>query len=310
MDTTFYDDSRYRAKEEMMMKRPMTLDLGAKSAKRHKVNHLLTSPDLNMLKLGSPELEKLIMAQHSSLVGSTQNQCMYPTKPEEREQQQHQQQQYSRDFTDALNTLQHVTSTNNLNVALYQQPQQQQQSIHQEMNLVNVSNASSNPNCNIMPPSSIPCSTNMVDSYEYQQPLSSINMNCNPMVSSTMNSNCYAPNGYYSHEPIVSIKEEPQTVPCMGGTPPQSPIDMEDQERLKLERKRLRNRIAASKCRRRKLERIARLEDKVAHLKNENAELLNNVTRLRECVCHLKQQVLDHVRNGCEIVFTPYVADL
>ncbi|GFR00159.1 transcription factor AP-1 [Trichonephila clavata] len=300
MDTTFYDDSRFRGKEEnMMLKRPMTLDLGAKSPKRLRVNSLLTSPDLNMLKLGSPELEKLIMAQHSSTFGSTQNQCMYPAKAEEREHP------YNRDFTDALSSLQHVTATNNLNVALYQQPQQ---SMQPDLNLVNVSNSSNN--CNIIPPSSIPCSTSMVESYEYQQPLSSINMNCNPMVSSTMNSNCYAPNGYYSHEPIVSIKEEPQTVPCMGGSPPQSPIDMEDQERLKLERKRLRNRIAASKCRRRKLERIARLEDKVQHLKSENLELMNNVTRLRECICQLKQQVMDHVRSGCEILVNPYPPDL
>uniref|UniRef100_A0A493TLI1 Transcription factor JunB n=1 Tax=Anas platyrhynchos platyrhynchos TaxID=8840 RepID=A0A493TLI1_ANAPP len=57
-------------------------------------------------------------------------------------------------------------------------------------------------------------------------------------------------------------------------TPPSlSPLDAESQERLKAERKRLRNRIAASKCRRRKLERIARLEEKVKALKGQNAEL-------------------------------------
>ncbi|GIY26725.1 transcription factor AP-1 [Caerostris darwini] len=302
MDTTFYEDSRFRGKEDMMLKRPMTLDLGAKSP-RKRVNTLLTSPDLNMLKLGSPELEKLIMAQHTSLI---QNQCMYPTKADDRDQQ------YS-SITDALNSLQHVTAQNNLNVApLYQQPQHQhqhQQSLQSEMNnLVNVSNASNN--CNIMPPSSLPCSTSMVDSYDYQQPLSSINMNCNPMISSTMNSNCYAPNGYYSHEPIVSIKEEPQTVPCMEGTPPQSPIDMDEQEKMKLERKRLRNRIAASKCRKRKLEKIANLEQKVQHLKNENSQLMNSVTKLKECICTLKQQVLEHVRSGCEILVHPYHTEL
>ncbi|XP_015927165.1 transcription factor Jun-like [Parasteatoda tepidariorum] len=290
MDTTFYEDSKnyYRSREEMReLKRPMTLDLdsGRSSKKSRGPTALLTSPDLNMLKLASPELEKLIIANHG-YEGNTPGQCMYNLKAEERGQQ------FARDFTDDL------LQSN----GLYQQ---QPHHIQSDINIAAITN---NTTCNIMPSSSMPCSTaSLVDSYGYQQPpLSAINLNCNPMVSSTMSSNnCYAPvsqnNGFY-HEPLVSIKEEPQTVPCMGGSPPQSPIDMEDQERLKLERKRLRNRIAASKCRRRKLERIAKLEDKVSHLKNENSELSNHVQRLREQVCHLKQQVMDHVQSGCEFV--------
>lgn len=102
----------------------------------------------------------------------------------------------------------------------------------------------------------------------------------------------------------VTVKEEPQTVP-LGPTPPMSPIDMECQERYKLERKRERNRVAASKCRRRKLERIARLEDKVKMLKGENTELSNVVAKLKEQVCILKEQVMEHVQSGCQILLTP-----
>lgn len=80
-----------------------------------------------------------------------------------------------------------------------------------------------------------------------------------------------------------------------------APIDMADQERIKLERKRLRNRIAASKCRRRKLERISRLEEKVRQLKSENTDLGLVVNKLREQVCDLKQQVMDHHRAGCQM---------
>lgn len=106
------------------------------------------------------------------------------------------------------------------------------------------------------------------------------------------------------------LKEEPQTVPDMqssDGSPPMSPIDMENQERVKAERKRLRNRLAASKCRRRKLERIARLEDKVKVLKTDNAGLSNTASLLREQVAQLKQKVMTHVSSGCQLMLAPKV---
>ncbi|KAJ7992734.1 hypothetical protein DPEC_G00281740 [Dallia pectoralis] len=106
---------------------------------------------------------------------------------------------------------------------------------------------------------------------------------------------------------LLTFKEEPQTVPDLhssDGSPPMSPIDMENQEIIKAERKRLRNRLAATKCRRRKLERIARLEDKVKVLKSDNAGLSNTATVLREQVAQLKQKVLTHVSSGCQLMLT------
>lgn len=105
---------------------------------------------------------------------------------------------------------------------------------------------------------------------------------------------------------FVALKEEPQTVPDLhsssdGGSPPMSPVDMEDQERAKAERKRLRNRLAATKCRKRKLERIARLEDKVKVLKTDNAGLSRAATVLREQVATLKGKVMKHVSSGCQL---------
>jgi len=102
------------------------------------------------------------------------------------------------------------------------------------------------------------------------------------------------------------LKEEPQTVPDLlsseAGSPPMSPINMENQERIKAERKRLRNRQAATKCRRRKLERIARLEEKVKALKSDNAGLSSTASVLRDQVARLKQKVLTHVSSGCQLV--------
>ncbi|KAL0273140.1 UNVERIFIED_CONTAM: hypothetical protein PYX00_005884 [Menopon gallinae] len=96
----------------------------------------------------------------------------------------------------------------------------------------------------------------------------------------------------------IVIKDEPQPV----FSEPVSQIDVDPQERLKLERKRYRNRMAASKCRRRKLERIAKLEDKVKILKGENNELSEYLMKLRDDVYYLKKQVMDHVNRGCHIM--------
>uniref|UniRef100_UPI00398EC592 transcription factor Jun-like isoform X2 n=1 Tax=Pristiophorus japonicus TaxID=55135 RepID=UPI00398EC592 len=99
-------------------------------------------------------------------------------------------------------------------------------------------------------------------------------------------------------------QEEPQTVPEVGPlseSPPLSPIEQGGQQ-VRAEKKRQRNRIAASNCRRRKLERIARLEDKVKTLKSENIELTSTASVLREQVVHLKHKVMNHVNNGCQVV--------
>ncbi|XP_039523212.1 junB proto-oncogene, AP-1 transcription factor subunit b [Pimephales promelas] len=150
-----------------------------------------------------------------------------------------------------------------------------------------------------------------------------------PPIYTTLNAYCPAPNHpsttinylpphiqhpenthafQHSAPRFAPLKEEPQTVPDMhssdGSSPPMSPIDMENQERIKAERKRLRNRLAATKCRRRKLERISRLEDKVKCLKSDNAGLSNTASVLREQVAQLKQKVLRHVSSGCQLMLT------
>ncbi|CAH0564094.1 unnamed protein product [Brassicogethes aeneus] len=105
---------------------------------------------------------------------------------------------------------------------------------------------------------------------------------------------------------MPQIKEEPQTVPNINNSPPMSPVDMEYQERMKLERKRQRNRLAASKCRTRKLERISKLEDKVKLLKTENADLSTVMSQLKETVGLLKLEVMEHNKAGCQMALFPH----
>merc|ERR1712013_890415 len=113
----------------------------------------------------------------------------------------------------------------------------------------------------------------------------------------------------------VKIKDEPDDHLSLSGSdygsegmksPPMnttgmSPIDMESQEKIKLDRKRQRNRLAASKCRKRKLERISQLDDRVSALKNENADLAAVVKKMKAGVALLKQEVIEHVNSGCDI---------
>merc|ERR1712179_775718 len=101
-----------------------------------------------------------------------------------------------------------------------------------------------------------------------------------------------------------SYSDEEKPAPKKGrgsGSKKITPINMESQEKIKLERKRMRNRLAASKCRKRKLERISQLELKVEDLKGENSELYNVVKKLKQPVANLKQEVIDHCNSGCQI---------
>merc|ERR1712109_404477 len=101
-----------------------------------------------------------------------------------------------------------------------------------------------------------------------------------------------------------SYSDEEKPAPKKGrgsGSKKITPINMESQEKIKLERKRMRNRLAASKCRKRKLERISQLELKVKDLKSENTELMGIVKKLKDSICNLKQEVMEHVQHGCQI---------
>lgn len=276
METTFYEESfNHRLSGDVnQLKRSMTLDLNASRGlvKRPKYNAavtaapVLSSPDLNMLKLGSPELEKLIIAQQNGMVTTTPTpttQILFPrTVTEEQEM-------YARGFVDALAEL-HTSDSSQMSSTGGLQP-------------VDVPVTSSSSSSSV--------------TYTTLEP--------HGQVGAVISQASSFPSGYSILSPpdgSIIVKDEPQTVPSLGSTPPLSPINMECQEKIKLERKRQRNRIAASKCRRRKLERISRLEDKVKLLKGENSELGSVVHKLKEQVCQLKEQVMDHVHSGCQIM--------
>merc|ERR1719150_2746577 len=247
----------------------LTLDLNSASPKKNKVQNLLTSPDVQMLKLTSPELEKFL-SQNPSLATPTPSSYGFPKSVTE------EQMQYAKGFEEALEKIKYqenfgpntdtVTAANTLvTLSSGQAGQQEHQSaLHLPLSLPNTSLS--------------------YDSDTYQLPEGSV---------------------------AVKIKDEPddrsvddeddEESHLSPGGAGVSPIDMETQEKIKLERKRLRNRQAAAKCRKRKLERISLLDDRVAQLKTENTDLAAVVKKMKSSVASLKQEVMDHVNSGCEI---------
>ncbi|XP_058493516.1 transcription factor jun-D [Solea solea] len=245
---------------------------------------MLSSPDLGLLKLASPELERLIIQSNGMVTTTpTSSQFLYPKTVTE-------EQEFAEGFVKALedlhkqNQLSGEAQTNSLDLG------------------ANIAPVTIQPD--------LPVYTNL-NSYGTGPLGTTVNYSTDtvpfppPPPHHLGAAAAVPPPQTELSPPLQLLKEEPQTVPdvqSFGESPPLSPIDMDTQENVKAERKRLRNRIAASKCRRRKLERISRLEDKVKTLKSHNTDLASTAGLLREQVSQLKQKVLSHVNSGCQLL--------
>lgn len=291
------------------LKRTMTLDfnaslspLKAKKAKLANTPGLLGSPDLNMLKLASPELERMIIQQNGMVTTTpTPTQFLCPKFVTE------EQEAYARGFVDALEELHKTHEPNDPNLQMtmaMSMPQQLQQMNNICTASFDVSGSYAQPQTTYTTLNTVSSLPSIQQSFVDTVPIATTTVT-NSMSNPVQNNPIMTMSNPVQNNPLVmQIKEEPQTVPSLCSSPPMSPVDMENQEVMKVERKRARNRIAARKCRHRKLERISRLEEKVDELKNENEDLSSTATSLREQVCRLKQQILEHVKSGCQVMMS------
>nr|XP_006639863.1 PREDICTED: transcription factor jun-D [Lepisosteus oculatus] len=291
METPFYHDDVLRSTGGIasaysynnMMKTDMSLNLSDPNANLKQQlrdsDGILNSPDLGLLKLASPELERLIIQSNGMVTTTPTSQFLYPKSVSE-------EQEFAEGFVKALEDLH---KQNQLSGACVQ---------------TNSLGTGTGTGTNATPATmhtDLPVYTNL-SSYASGAMGTTVNYSTDTVP--------FPPPPAHlgqqpSHTRLQALKDEPQTVPdvqSFGDSPPLSPIDMDTQERIKAERKKLRNRIAASKCRKRKLERISRLEDKVKSLKNQNTELASTASLLREQVAQLKQKVLNHVNRGCQLL--------
>lgn len=312
MEATFYDESVKAANSQhdgmggygfnpKTLKQTMTLNLNdPKNYKPHlrsKAIDILTSPDVGLLKLASPELERLIIQSCTGLTTPTPTQFICPKNITD------EQEGFADGFVRALAEL-HYQQMPNMSADA-------QASVPDDMGAVanSVSEGGIPYSCTVRPEppeytnlgtfsraggsASAPTGERQISSSNYPTAQSQSRLDAQLAAQ---------------HARLQAFKEEPQTVPEMSGdSPPLSPIDMVSQERIKAERKRMRNRVAASKCRKRKLERISRLEDRVKNLKTQHTELVSSANVLRDELALLKQKVMDHVNSGCQLILTQQV---
>merc|ERR1712088_753507 len=269
----------------------LSLDLNSASAKRNKqVQSLLTSPDVQMLKLTSPELEKFLI-QNPTLATPTPSGCIFPKSVTE------EQAMYAKGFEEALEHLRQSEPPGSNDLAAAN-------------TLATLSTASVGPaGRNLEVHRTLPEPHRSLDVHK-SLPEAPQNPGIPLSVQASSHSRpASGASGSYDSETYqvpdgVKIKDEPDDHLSLSGSdygsegmksPPMnttgmSPIDMETQEKIKLDRKR-----------QRKLERISQLDDRVSASKNENADLAAVVKKMKAGVALLKQEVIEHVNSGCDI---------
>ena len=270
---------------------------------------VLTSPDLNLLTLGSPELEKLIMSYGGILTTPTPTQ-LFKGAPSVTEQQE----MYARGFMEALQRLHDQQDPNTQNRTLPVAQNVMTSSVQGAVNLpfvtangINTTTATIASTTPLLASSTSTISTQSLPLVSLQTPDANqifpdfqrpAAIQCEPSTSYNQMLNIQIPPQRLEN---VKLENESQVVP---GTPPLPPIDLALQETVKNERKKQRNRVAASKCRKRKLEKEGELQLKVDELKVFNTKLHSEVAELKKQVTSLKLQVMKHVQGGCKVMLS------
>lgn len=319
------------SEKTMYDKTTMKLDLNTTLRQNPFDNSILTSPDLNLLKLASPELEKLIL-NSASLVTPTPQGLKNNNNPNLTVTEQ--QELYARGFLEALQKL-HQEQGPPGSTVVSSSPYTQNQTtctvgMPSRMVVTQAPMPMTTSAMVMQPQMGINTTANLNTAANYPpNALSTISTEALPLESVnnvgvtsqiypqfqtngiTINAPSNIPNGatnfsFSNHSRMGEVKFEDslQVVPVGTGTPPLPPIDLELQEAVKSERKKQRNRMAASKCRRRKLEKEAELEKKVSELKDINSDLQNEALALRKQICQLKEQVMTHINGGCKVYLT------
>lgn len=273
-----YTEDKSHGRIPTEIKANMNLDLANLKRKRP-VSDMV---DANLLKLSSPDLERLLLS-NGLVTTPTPTQFFYPKNVTD------EQEAYARGFLEALGQLHQQTQGDEATTVT-------DGSVISQAQLATVTGKKLQ---QTMIPQQYIFSTNG----SLQGTI--VTTNVPTVVDSIAINRTAIPSQYVNmaNQPmIVRLKEEAQRVPSTSPAPSVQPINMEEQEVIKGDRKRARNRIAARKCRQRKLDHISTLEDRVGELKGDRDRLQNTARSLSEQVAQLRQQVMRHKEMGCSIL--------
>lgn len=296
-DISAMEPSTKKRRMNMTLDLQQTLNVKPKTEKLLAGSDLLATPDLGMFMLASPDLERFIIQPNGGLVLTTPTPTSHVAFPKSVTEEQ---EAYARGFIDALAELHknYGTPVSGTSSSTTSATAAEASTVALPLTSRTVVLTTSNPSANV----AASVSGNYVIAAPSQLPVRSSQL---PTMVTVANN-------------AAAVKlETAQTVPAVTTLPlPSSsssidskaidikPIDMDEQEMAKLERKRARNRLAATRCRNRKLERISRLEERVAELKSQNSQLMQSAAALRDEVCRLKRGIVEHTRRGCQVMLT------
>jgi len=241
----------------------LRLDLGGTTSRRRDPSSdvVLSSPDVRLLKLASPELDRLVLQQfrhHHHHHHQQQHDELLQDSSTDRQMDVTASEEYARGFVDVLLEL----------------------------------HAQRHSDCD---PTSVTGTSSVQDS-------STVSF----QTTTSTTGDCEV---YFCHDadagPVASGSD---AIESLRETSSKSPQHHHESyaERARLERKRARNRLAASRCRNRKLERIEHLQSHVDRLRATNARLSGEVKQLHETVTQLRHDVLSHVACQPGVSLPPF----
>lgn len=322
---SLYDDTpRYSKPSD-----PSNMYLSLKESKNHTI---LNTPDVSVFALSTPEVQNILSTAGNATTISTSTRRT-PTTPcssyglvRGDHQVTVEQEYYARGFLDRLEALQASDVHRNKNL--------HSQSVVTCNSAVNQSTASHystgpNPSLEAVAPTYVTATLDQIPNFATSTQTISETTSSYPMSTSH-------DAGYYTHDSYsgMPFRHETAVLPgaytmpstMTGGIALAQPImygltdttthmtngnmmkdismvppELHVQEQMKVERKKARNRIAASKCREKRLQREADLQSKVKILKEHNKELNDELNGLKDQILNLKKALLQHMKTGCQV---------
>lgn len=278
----------------------MFLSLDVKEEKKEAI---LTTPDVSVFALSTPEVHNLLATTTNSIIKTpTPTRSLAPSTME--------QEMYAQGFLDRLEALESRNMMNKNDDPIYTMPS----SVHHQISHFATG---SNPSLEAVAPTYVTATLDAIPNFPTQTvsqstasyPVNSSSDGYYPDSSYVMpfRHDAVMPSGYSvlaapgaALQPVGYNMMEAQLNPDVLREVTSVP-DLHTQEQMKVERKKARNRIAASKCRMRRLQRESDLQVKVRSLREHNKELNDEVNGLRDQISNLKKALVQHMKMGCQV---------